>query len=169
MRKLNSAVAITLAMLVSACGSEPQPESARDIDVAVKVAKEKAKAANAMVEATPDPTEIAAAAAVVTNSFPQSFRGRWGLVPNDCDPARDDAKGLMEVDADTLRFYEARAKLQSITQPSPTEAFAELAYSGEGQTWTRSATFTIEDNGRTLVRAEKDQSGPLRYSRCPAA
>ncbi len=154
---------------MSACGSEPKPNSARDIDVAVKVAKEKAKAAKSNAKETPDPADLAAVSAAKKTSFPEPFRGRWGLVANDCDLKRDDAKGLMVVGVDWLRFYEARAEVQSLTQPSPTEAFTELAYSGEGQTWKRTATFTLEDNGRTLVRAEADQHGPLRYARCPLA
>src|SRR3546814_17352184 len=35
--------------------------------------------------------------------LPVDFQGRWGLVANDCDPARADNKGLMTVPADSLK------------------------------------------------------------------
>ncbi len=44
--------------------------------------------------------------------IPAQYRGRWGMVANDCQPGRDDAKGLIEVGDTTVKFYEARATLK---------------------------------------------------------
>src|SRR3546814_5910594 len=65
--------------------------------------------------------------------LPVDFQGRWGLVANDCDPARDDNKGLMTVAADTLKFYESRGVVKTVTIASPTKLTADLAFTGEGQ------------------------------------
>src|SRR3546814_1708683 len=99
---------------------------------------------------------------------PVDFQGRWGLVANDCDPARDDNKGLMTVAADTLKFYESRGVVKTVTIASPTKLTADLALTGEGQTWNKIATFTLLDGGKTLLRAENDPALSLRYSKCTA-
>src|SRR3546814_10414116 len=63
--------------------------------------------------------------------LPVDFQGRWGLVANDCDPARDDNKGLMTVAADTLKFYESRGVLTTVTIASHTKLTADLSRSEE--------------------------------------
>ena len=108
---------------------------------------------------------------VAASGFPAEYQGRWGMVPNDCDPARDDAKGLMVVGADRLTFYESRGTPTRIEQTTPTRLVAELGFTGEGQEWTRRTSFTLADGGRTLVTETPDDPEPpmrsLRYSRCP--
>jgi hypothetical protein len=114
-------------------------------------------------DAVPAPTPVA--------DIPADFRGRWGLVPNDCDPTRADAKGLMTVEADMLRFYESRAKATNLAATA-TVMTGDLAFSGEGQTWQQQVRLVLQDDGRTLVRdvtgGETTGEGTLRYSRCPA-
>lgn len=99
-------------------------------------------------------------------AIPADFRGRWGMVPNDCIPARPDAKGLVTVTGDTLSFYESRARASDVVRIAPAKITADLAYTGEGQSWRREATLTLLDDGKTLVRDE-GQAGAFRYSRCP--
>src|SRR3546814_12730037 len=53
--------------------------------------------------------------------LPVDFQGRWGLVANDCDPARDDNTGLMTVAADTLNFYKTPGVVKMLTDASPTK------------------------------------------------
>ena len=101
-------------------------------------------------------------------SIPAGFRGRWGMVAGDCDPARDDAKGRMEVTAMALRFYESRGTVQSLTVVAPDTLTAQLAFTGEGQRWSRADRLTLIDDGKTLVRQEQQAQSVFRYSRCPA-
>ncbi len=42
--------------------------------------------------------------------IPASLHGRWGMTPADCTSTRGDAKGLLIVSADGLKFYESVAK-----------------------------------------------------------
>lgn len=107
----------------------------------------------------PQPTAISA--------IPDAFRGRWGMVPNDCVPGRADNKGLMTVSADSLTFYESRATPSSIEQVTPTRIKAMLAYRGEGQTWRRPTSLTLLDAGKSLVREDGDPAGAQTYSKCP--
>ena len=96
-------------------------------------------------------------------AIPAQYRGRWGMVPADCEPGRADAKGLMTVGDKTLRFYESVGALQE-QRPAIATSFAGLySFTGEGQSWERSVVLTRD--GDTLTRAEDDRS--YTYKRCP--
>lgn len=105
----------------------------------------------------------------VVTAIPVAMYGRWGLVPNDCDPTRDDAKGLMKVSVAALTFYESRGLLEEIEEASPTRLDASFAFSGEGVTWERHIVLELDEDKGTLTRSETDpDAGPLElvYSRC---
>jgi hypothetical protein len=102
---------------------------------------------------------------------PAGFQGRWGMVSNDCDPQRADAKGLMTISGSRLSFYESRGTASGIRQTQPTQVAFALPMSGEGMTWSEPTTLTLLDDGKTLVRdvtGLPDRAGAFRYSRCPA-
>ena len=145
-------------LLLGACGgsapannaSSAQAETDRSEPVADSAIDDRGNGVVALPPAaTPTPT--------VASTFPAPFRGRWGMVANDCDPARADAKGLMTVEADRLRFYESRGAPTRIEIASPFKLTAELAFTGEGQSWTKRTTMTLIEGGRTIIREE---SGP---------
>ena len=124
-------------------------------------------AATATPDATPSPVPSASASPAGEAALPPRFRGRWALVPADCEPGRADAKGLMIVQPRLLRFYESRAAVTSVRASGADRIVAELAFNGEGQSWSRTARLQLRDNGRTLVRSD-EETAPLRYARCPA-
>lgn len=102
--------------------------------------------------------------------IPAAVQGRWGLDANDCDPARDDAKGLLTIGPDTLRFYESRATLGPITDISANRIHATFEFTGEGMTWSRDEVLDAQDGGKALIRREYGEGAaprPLRYTRCP--
>lgn len=112
---------------------------------------------------TASPSPIAA--------IPADFQGRWGMVPNDCDPQRADNKGLLTIAGSRLSFYESRGTAAAIRQLQPTRIGFDLPMSGEGMTWSEPTTLTLLDDGKTLVReatGSPDRAGSFRYSRCPA-
>lgn len=112
---------------------------------------------------TASPSPIAA--------IPADFRGRWGMVPNDCDPKRADNKGLLTIAGNRLSFYESRGTADTIRQLEPTRIGFDLPMRGEGMTWSEPTTLTLLDDGKTLVRevtGSPDRAGSFRYSRCPA-
>ena len=126
---------------------------------------------NSVVPLTPPPAQPLgqpAPAASPIAALPPEFQGRWGMVANDCTPGRADAKGLMTVGTDGLRFYESRARIESARSPRPGSVELDLAFTGEGQEWNRTETLTILDGGRTLTREEQKPAGSFRYIRCPA-
>ncbi|WP_182466817.1 hypothetical protein [Sphingomonas gilva] len=106
-----------------------------------------------------------------TVTIPAQLRGRWGLTPADCTSTRGDAKGLLRINRDTLRFYESRGTLARVIERDRSRIVAEFAFTGEGQTWTRRVLLDGQDRGRTLVRREYGEDampGALRYRKCEA-
>lgn len=134
--------------------SEEQRQAEAPVkDVDVIPADEAAAAAVGEGDGAPPPEQA---------TIPAALHGRWGMTPADCDPARADNKGLMTVTADTLAFYESRARLQAVTSAEPNQLAGRFAFTGEGQNWT--ADITLTRQGDTLVREE---AGPrFTYKRC---
>jgi len=144
--------AILACGILAGCGSAPEENVA----------------GNAVANETVAAPEAPAPAETTAKALPASFVGRWGMVPNDCDPSRDDAKGLMEISPEMLRFYESRGTVKSVTVVSPEKVTADVGFSGEGQTWEKVVTLILADNGAVLVREESEMPQPFRYQRCPA-
>ncbi|MCW1383877.1 hypothetical protein OLX02_13720 [Novosphingobium sp. KCTC 2891] len=176
MRKLTPAPLLALAL--AACSGEPQapaPEASGTASEAAAASSEapaSASAAPAESDASrPDVSDAAspAPAASTEASIPMAARGRWGLVPADCTSTRGEAKGLLVVDAASLKFYESVGKLASVKERSDTRIRAAFAFSGEGMTWQRDEVLEVQDGGKTLVRREYGADampGPLKYTIC---
>lgn len=102
------------------------------------------------------------------STIPAGLRGRWGLVAEDCTSTQGDAKGLIVVDATTIKFYESLAMLEEVKQASETSFLAHFTFVGEGQTWKVDEQLDLREDGR-LVRTEQGEgamAGPLVYSAC---
>ena len=56
-------------------------------------------------------------------AIPATYHGRWGMVDNDCQPGRSDAKGLITIEDRTIKFYEAIATLKE-QRPAIATSFA---------------------------------------------
>jgi len=107
--------------------------------------------------------------AQTADTIPEAVQGRWGITANDCDPARDDNKGLMVVEPTQLTFYESRGTLGEITDADSTRIEARFDFAGEGQTWQRDMVLDVQDGGNTLIRRDYGDDampGPLRYMNC---
>ncbi|HEU5483152.1 MAG TPA: hypothetical protein VFU80_08700 [Sphingomicrobium sp.] len=99
-----------------------------------------------------------------TATIPVALQGRWGLSPRDCTSSLGDAKGLLIVNANELRFYESRAVAAAGVQTSDNSVSGDFAFTGEGQNWTRHVTLELRDG--KLVRTERDPISSFRYVRC---
>jgi hypothetical protein len=105
----------------------------------------------------------------VTSGIPAALQGNWGLTALDCVPDRGDAKGLIIVDATSVKFYESRGVLTTTAASSPTSVSGTFAFTGEGQTWTRQMSLRLADSTH-LVRSETGADAlpaPLTYAKCP--
>lgn len=95
-------------------------------------------------------------------AIPATYHGRWGMVPNDCQPGRADAKGLITVGDQSIKFYESIATLMEERPAIATSYSGLFGFTGEGQSWQKVMTFTR--TGNMLKRAE--ETGTFTYTRC---
>jgi hypothetical protein len=135
--------ATTAALALGACDSAADNESVEPAPTAT---------------AEPLPAEI-----------PAAFRGRWGLVAEDCTSDRGDAKGLLEVGATELRFYESVGALSEVTGATQDRFRGDFAFTGEGMEWQRDEVLDLREGGKVLVRREFGEGAspePFDYTRC---
>ena len=162
--KLICSIALT-ALALAAC---QQPNDAN-------IAIDDTNAANAEIETLPPDETVTNDTTNVMNgnssengpvAIPAAFHGRWGMVPADCTSTRGDAKGLIDVDDDGIKFYESRGTLTKVTLNAPENFTGVFAFTGEGQTWTNSQNLKLTGSSNTLIRSETDVSQSYTYQRC---
>lgn len=115
-------------------------------------------------------TPLATPSEAAVEGIPEPLRGNWGLVAADCEPGRSDAKGLLAISADKLRFYESVGTLGEATEQTPERLRATFAFTGEGMNWNREMLLEVQSGGKELVRQEFGADAapsPFRYTRCP--
>lgn len=159
MKRVIATAALALA-LVACQQSDPN-----------NIAIDEASGLNGDVEILPpDEGNEETAQANATNSseeptaaaIPATYHGRWGMVANDCQPGRADAKGLITIDDRTVKFYEAVATLKEQRPAIATSFAGQFDFTGEGQSWKKVMTFTR--TGDKLTRSEEE--GTFTYTRC---
>ena len=159
-------IAGAAALALAAC-SKGQDPTAIKTDPALTEAAVAGTSESAVPTASPAPS--AASADQSDKSIPTALRGRWGLVAADCTSTRGDAKGLITIGAETIKFYESVAKLAKGGQRSDTALRASYAFSGEGMEWKRDVTLALQPGGKVLIKQEfgEDASpGRYKYTRC---
>lgn len=153
-------VLAVMALGLGACSKEPEPAPSAASEVPTELLPEP--------DATFDPSE-AAPDAVAADAIPAALRGRWGLVSADCTSTAGDAKGLLTISADRLRFYESVAELGAVKSASADAVTADFAFTGEGQSWNLQVALSSPDGGKTLVRRDTGPDAapqPLTYKKC---
>ena len=118
--------------------------------------------------AAPAPPETASPSPAAS-TIPAVIQGRWGLTDADCEPGRDDAKGLLTITANELDFYESVGTLDDIKELGETRIRADFDFVGEGQEWERDVTLEAREGGTVLIRREDGVDaapGEFRYTKC---
>jgi hypothetical protein len=160
---LTSAVLLAIA----ACG-EPDPVANNLSTANLPVAANAARPATSPVGAPPasatSEPKAAPAPPQERSKIPAALQGRWGLTPGDCTSALGDAKGLLVINADELRFYESRAVPSPGIEVRGDSIRGDFRFTGEGQTWTRFER--LELNGANLVRTESNPAASYTYAKC---
>lgn len=100
--------------------------------------------------------------------IPAAFRGRWGMVPADCTSTRGDAKGLIVIGPNSIKFYESLATLTKVTMNAPENFTGDFSFIGEGQTWTKSQNLKLTGSSNTLIRSDTEPAASYSYKRCEA-
>jgi hypothetical protein len=105
-----------------------------------------------------------AADEIAPGRIPAALHGRWGLTPGDCTSTRGDAKGLLVVSGESLKFYESRAVPPRDLKTSGTSASGEFTFTGEGMNWKKYEALELRKN--KLVRTESNPIASFTYARC---
>ncbi|MBB3349311.1 MULTISPECIES: hypothetical protein [unclassified Sphingomonas] len=159
-----------LAAMLAACSPQTADYNRHEVpedEARAQAAIERAAAQNGVATTARAGVPIAAPAETAARSraFPTDFLGYWGISYDDCQLANTNATGRINVDADTIRLHEAKARVQRLEQRSPYEVVADLRFDGAGNSsWERRDRFTLEQGGTILVRTEAPNV--QRYRRC---
>lgn len=152
---------------LSACGGEG-PVSGQSSNIVGEVGDSTVAAGNETVAArnivAPSDTDGVIEPNGREAQIPPALHGRWGMTPADCTSTRGDAKGLLRISGDRLRFYESVGRPESgiaITNDSISGTFG---FTGEGQAWTREQALQVQDD--KLTRTESDPRASFTYVRC---
>lgn len=98
------------------------------------------------------------------SGIPVAIQGRWGLTPADCIANRSDTKGLLEITADSLKFYESRAIPGTSIERDDTGISGNFNFTGEGQNWSKYVSLKLQGDG--LVRTERSPMASYTYAKC---
>lgn len=152
------------AMIPACTGSDPVAQGAENTaglpDSEVSAPSASGAAPNSAVATEP----ASPGGQAISAAIPEALRGRWALEPADCTTTRGDAKGLLVIDADSLKFYESRAVPAEEIEVSDDSVRGEFDFTGEGQSWSRFMALTRQ--GRTLIRTESNPSASFSYVLC---
>ncbi len=152
--------ALTAIMSMVACsGRDPVADEAKN--AAATPAQ-----ANVIVPevAANEANDVAAEPRLTSTTIPSVLHGRWGLTPEDCTSTRGDAKGLLIVSPDQLKFYESVGKPAGELKISADSASGDYVFSGEGMTWKKYQVLEIQSG--KLVRTESGPMASYTYARC---
>ena len=96
--------------------------------------------------------------------IPANLQGRWGLTPADCTSMRGDAKGLLIVGPDQLRFYESGAIPSADVNADAGSISGHFNFTGEGQSWSKFEA--LKRTGDKLTRTETSPAASYTYAKC---
>lgn len=175
MRQGTHATLMCLIWAVAACSPNADNDPSTNMEVAIENSGAGESVANTASEAADESAtnadRSASTDAAATTMIPPAIQGRWALTSADCTTTHGDAKGLLEISATALTFYESRGKLATLTERESTRIVGQFAFSGEGMSWEREMMLQVQDSGNTLIRRDRGKDaepGPYRYTRCAA-
>ncbi len=159
-----NAAGLMLVLTLAACSSQdPEPNLAANRDAVTNAADQPLLPINDVTEVTAPATDAPADAAAAA-TIPAALHGRWGLVPGDCTSTRGDAKGLVTVSADQIRFYESVASPGKIIERTDSRIRGDFDFTGEGMEWTNHIIWSAA--GDKLTRVDSEEDSRLVYMRC---
>lgn len=99
-----------------------------------------------------------------SGKIPVALQGRWGLTPADCEPGRSDAKGLLIITGNDLKFYESRGVPGTSIETGDKGMSGNFNFTGEGETWSNYVSLKLTGDG--LIRTERNPPASYTYARC---
>jgi hypothetical protein len=155
-------VLMTMSWVVACTGRDPVADNAVAANVPASI-----NDPAPTPEGGPPPAnepQVTPASTTAAAAIPASLQGSWGLTPADCTSTRSDAKGLLVITAADLKFYESRAVPSPGVTADSDSITGNLAFTGEGQSWTKFETFERQKD--RLVRTESNPAASYSYAKC---
>ena len=157
--------ALAAIAMVAACdASDPVDNDANASGTLPPPANEAALNPEALPSLEENASNNGAAAPEAASKIPAALQGRWALTPGDCTSTRGDAKGLLTITADGLRFYESRAVPSGEIETDEDSISGTFSFTGEGQTWSKYQSLELQ--GQALVRSETSPTASYTYAKC---
>jgi hypothetical protein len=155
---------ITLAVISAlvACGKpDPVADNATSVNLPVTSNEAEPTPLGGPPDNASEPATTPTATAAL---IPAALQGRWGLTPGDCISNKGDAKGLLVVSSNELRFYESRAVPSPGAQADSDSIDGNFDFTGEGQSWAKFETLELQKD--KLVRTESNPAASYTYAKC---
>lgn len=154
MRYLSSALLMLPLLTVTACNRAPEKQGDQPgvvtniLDQTLPNAAEAPTNGITPVEAAPT-VQPPPPAAAPDGLIPVGMQGRWAGAAERCG---DKAAALeLTVTPDQLLFHESVGTVKSVTQDKDGRAAVEAAFTGEGQSWTRTLALRTSADGKALT------------------
>lgn len=167
-KRLSLTVAAAPLLALAACGDTSMPDGVNS------------EPANALPDGEAEVAAPTDTTAETERTIPAPLQGQWGMADADCTSRAGDAtsragdaKGLLTIDATTLRFYESLGTLSEVQERDASHLVARFDFVGEGMEWSRTETLKLD--GAVLIRSTdagdaqgpyEYQQGPYEYQRC---
>jgi hypothetical protein len=164
MRSLRPPVFAVLAIIAIAACSKRDPVADDANAAAASLPTVNRPTADSTGAPPPHQTAPAGKPVEASATIPTRLQGRWGLTPGDCISTRGDAKGLLVVSGNEMRFYESRAVPADGIEHDADSMSGNFAFTGEGQSWTRYEALKLANH--KLIRTESKPTASFTYARC---
>ncbi|HEX5257536.1 MAG TPA: hypothetical protein VFW35_02005 [Sphingomicrobium sp.] len=157
---------MTFALIASIAACSKSDPVAKGANAVTALPLPANQAAPSPAGAPPENGAAPSASAASTSALPipPALQGRWGLTPADCTAPLANAKGLLVINTNELRFYESRGVPLNDVQSSPQALNGRFGFSGEGKSWTRYEA--LKRNRDKLTRTETNPAASYTYAKC---
>lgn len=107
-------------------------------------------------QATPAETPASSPNTTVRGAIPTAFQGRWTGTSETCG---DRSAALdLSIDPDRLLFHESEGTVKSVREDGEDRVSVTAAFTGEGESWTRTLALRTAENGTRLTIVNDGQA-----------
>ena len=155
-------LALAIVLAIAACSKRDPVADEANSTAGLPTVNEPAPSATG--EPRGNAAQPASGAPSPQSTIPAALQGRWSLTPGDCTSTRGDAKGLLVISGDQLRFYESVAVPSGSVDKDGESISGDFAFTGEGQSWTKFQSLKLQK--QELVRTETNPAASFTYAKC---
>ena len=180
-----AAVALSLALALTACGSPQDEDKLSPADI--KASESAPELPDIALSENPEPEPAPPASIPPSNELenaleggsneldeepippgaapiPAAFRGRWGASVEDCiDPRRDGSEAVV-VGSNRIELPDGRGQLAQTLGSFPERFVGLFVYNGDSGRWSQKEELSLTGSSNVLIRDAEGER--FRYRRC---